>query len=322
MLRRLTILITLCAFASGCYYRVPNCIEPPIQTPPHPKEIQREKRVRLCLPENFSLSPFSPLTPEEKSTDWGKEYLIALAFAEDFDLYRAITGFKRAICLLPPEQQARRQEIEYAITLAYYLGRKYTEVVYMVESTDLACVDSSFPAFSDLLLILYDSYEQEGKLDHARHILTLIEADDPEHARRLTLLSVIKQADFDQLCTHQTYDHFVSGYQKGAKSIRKAQMLNAMLPGAGYWYVGMKQTAFTALVINALFIGAAVQFFQHDHTALGIVTLSLEGGWYFGGIGGAGLAAKQYNEQLYCSYAEKVTQREELFPLMMLRYSF
>lgn len=252
-------------------------------------------------------------------SDWGKEYSIAMAFAEDFDLYRAITGFKRALCLMPYDCHARRQEVEYATALAYYLGRKYTEVIYTVESTDLASVDKSFPAFSDLLLILYDSYEQKGMGDHARHILKLIEANDSACAARLTLLSAIRQADFEQLCPTDT---FVCGYNSEAKSIRRAQMLNAALPGAGYWYVGMKQTAVTAALVNALFIGAAVHFFNNGNTAAGILTLSLEGGWYFGGISGAGLAAKRYNEQLYCSYAEKITQREELFPVMMLKYSF
>ncbi|MCC5832920.1 MAG: hypothetical protein JJU12_07770 [Chlamydiales bacterium] len=320
MFRRLIILITLCGFVSGCYYRVPNCIEPIVERPPHPKEIQREKRIRLALPQNFSLSPFAPLTPEERSEDWGKEYLIALTFADDFDLYRAITGFKRALCLIPQECGERRQEIEYGIVLAYYLGKKYTEVIYMVETTDLACADSHFPAFSDLLLILYESYEEVGKPDHARHILTLIEADDPERARRLSLLGAIKQADFNQLSLSN--ENVVYGYKKEAKSIRKAQLFNAMLPGAGYWYVGMRQTAATALLINALFIGAAAHFLSNGNIAAGLVTLSLEGGWYFGGIGGAGMAAKQYNESLYCTYAEKITSREELFPLMMLNYTF
>lgn len=322
MFQRLVILITLCSFATGCYYRVSNTIEPVLNAPPHPKEIQREKRVRLCLPSDFSVSPFQPLTPEEITADWGKEYMIALAFAEDFDLYRAITGFKRALCLIPPDCWDRRLEIHYASALAYYLGRKYTEVIYIVESTDLKCVDASFPAFSDLLLILYDSYEQEGKADHARFILSLIEGDDPECAKRLTLLGAIKQADFETLCANQAYDNVLCGYNREAKSIRKAQMFNAMLPGAGYWYVGMKQTAVTALLINSLFIGAAAHFFSNGNTAAGIITLSLEGGWYFGGIGGAGMAAKQYNEHLYCAYAEKITQRDALFPLLMLKYSF
>lgn len=318
---RVIIVLILVVFSTTACHRAPTYIEPTIQAPPHPKEFQRETRTYLNLPQNFSYSPFAPLTPEEMGSDWGKEYLIGLMFAEDFDLYRAITQFKRALFLLPIDNVSRRQEIEYANVLAYYLGKKYVEAIYNIESTDLVCVDGTFPAFSDLLLILYDSYEQLGKCDHAAHILKLIEQKDGERAHKLTLLSALKQADFEALCG-EGYERIVRGYQKGAKSVRKAEMLNAVLPGAGYWYVGMKQTAVTAFLVNSLFIAAAAHFITHGNGAAGAITLSLESGWYFGGIYGAGLAAKSYNEQLYCTYAEKITQRENLFPVMMLKYSF
>lgn len=322
MFKRLCLFLMLLSFASGCVYRVPNCIEPVLVEPPHPKEIQRERRVLLCLPQEFSVSPFYPLSEREECSDWGKEYLIARAFAEDFDLYRAITGFKRALYLLPLQEEERRLEMEYSIALAYYLGRKYLEVTYLVETTDLGQVSSAFPAYSDLLLILYDSYQHLGKCDHARCILSLIEQEDPEEGRQLMLLEALKQANLPALSETYGYENLVDGYLSKAKSIRKAQFLNAVFPGAGYWYVGMKQTAVTAFLVNALFIGAAAHFISKGNGAAGIITLSLEGGWYFGGISGAGLAAKIYDEQLYYSFADKIIQRESLFPMMRLNYSF
>jgi len=328
MWQRYILSILLITFSLACA-RVPKHIEPIVTTPLHPKEIQREKRMQLFLPPDFSVSPFSPLTPSERLTDWGKEYWIALCFANDFDLYRAITGFKRALCLLPVEEKARRLEIEYAVALAYYLVKKYVETVYSVESTDLVCIDDTFPAFCDLLLILYDCYENLGKVEHAAHILNLIGQKDALKARKLTLLSAVKNADFEALChaganngSYSYLNTIVCGYQKEAKSVRKAQTLNALLPGAGYWYVGLKETAATAFIVNTLFIAAATNFIIHKNGAAGIITLSLEAGWYFGGITGAGYAAKYYNEQLYCSYADKITQRENYFPLLMLKYTF
>lgn len=291
-------------------------------TPPHPKEIQREERFcPLTLPEEFSVSPFPPLTAEECRTDWGKEYRIALAFADDFDLYRTVTSLKRALYLLPEDKMARKLEIEYAIALAYYLGNKYTETVYAVESTELLNTDQTFPAYSDLLLIMYDSYFHLGKKEHVDYILKLIEARDCGQAQRLSLLSVIRQADFNALC-QSGHEELVCDYQSRAKSIGKAQLYNAILPGAGYWYVGLKNTAVTAFLINSLFIAASARFFTSGHPAAGIITLSFEGGWYFGGIYGVGLAAKYYNERLYCEYANALAQKEQLFPLMMLKYTF
>jgi tetratricopeptide (TPR) repeat protein len=327
-MRHSILLLTLLTFLVACA-RVPTTIAPVIQAPPHIKEIQREKRIFCHIPADFSLSPFPSLNQQELATDWGKEYRLALCFAQDFDLYRAITGFKRALWLLPQDQPLRRLEIEYDIALAYFLGGKFVEVVFAVESTDLICVDETFLAFDDLLLMLYESYEQLGKPEHAAHILQLIEQNDPHIARKLSLLSMVKQADFAALCYQAEIDsersylkNIICGYQREAKSIRKAQILNGVLPGAGYWYVGQRSTAVTAFIINTLFIAAATHFITSGNGAAGLITLSFESGWYFGGITGAGYAAKQYNEQLYCTFANKITQRESYFPLMMLKYTF
>lgn len=321
-------LLLISLFLAACN-RVPNRIEPIIQSPPHPKEIQREKRGFCHIPDHFSSSPFSHLTEAEMATEWGKEYFLALCFAKDFDLFRAITGFKRALWLLPHENQQRRLEMEYNVALSYFLGGKFVEVAFAVESTDLVCVDETFPAFEDLLLILYESYQQLGKLEHAAHILKLIEKEEPDIAGKLSLLSMVKQADFNALCRQSEEDaskayleKIVCGYQKQAKSIRKAQLLNAVVPGSGYWYVGQRSTAVTAFIINSLFIAASAHFLTHHNIAAGLITLSLEGGWYFGGITGAGFAAKYYNEQLYCNFANKIAQKESYFPLMMLKYTF
>lgn len=317
MSRQLLLILTLLSFLSSCY-RVSPQIEPRLRAPPHPKEIEREKRICLNLPQDFSKSPFPSLSVEEKQQDWGKEYSIALEFAEDFDLYRAITGFKRALHFLPSDQTERRQEIEYEIALAYYLGRKYLEVVHAVQSTDLLCVDDSFPAFPDLLLILYDSYSQLGNKEQACHLLGLIESDK---ARKLTLLSALERGDLPVLSS-QGHEKLVNCYCNEAKSIRKAEVYNALLPGAGYWYVGLKETAVTALLVNSVFIAAAAHFIDRGNVGAAIFTLSIESGWYFGGIYGAGLAAKRYNERLYERYADNITKAEELFPVMMLRYTF
>jgi hypothetical protein len=330
MYKKITIvLLTLAAFTAACI-RVPTTIDPLLHVPPHPKEIQRETRCGLVLPADFSISSFPPLTPQELATDWGKEYRIAHCFAQDFDLYRAITGFKRALCLFPPEGGLeRKMEIEYMVVLAYYLGQKYVEAVYAVESTNLQSTTSVFPAWRDLILILYESYEQLGRLELATHMRTLLEVQDPAVIDKLNLLSAVRRADFDTLLCEATkhparryLEHIIQGYLVEAKSVRKAQTLNAILPGAGYWYVGLKQTAFTAFVINGLFIAAAAELFHTGHTAAGAIVLSLEGGWYFGGITGAGFAAKTYNEKIWCTFADKITQRECYFPRMMLHYTF
>src|SRR5664279_4354323 len=59
--------------------------------------------VTQCRP-----SAFPPLNSEECHSDWGKELRIAYVFAAEQDYYRAITGFKRSLVLLPPNETRRK----------------------------------------------------------------------------------------------------------------------------------------------------------------------------------------------------------------------
>lgn len=325
-------LLFLCAFilvCSGCHPPTTD-LQPYIQQPPHPKEMFRNTRSPY-EPSGFSdePSPFPPLSEAEKATDWGKEYWIGLRFAADFDLYRAITDFKRALLLLPESAQERRMEIEYQIALSYYFGKKYQETIYQFESSELSKADATFPAFPDLLLMLYDCYHELGNEVQGGHILSLIDQFDPLKAEKLRILNSVKKVDLASLyevgCSDPKRSYLetiVSNYRRDALSVKKAEMLNALLPGAGYWYVGQRETAITSFVVNSLFLAAAACFFHYDNIPAGIITLSLESGWYVGGIWGGGLAARYHNERVYESYADKITAKENYFPQMMIRYSF
>lgn len=310
--------LALLLLFTGCI-RAPVAFEPLLPDPVHSKQIARERRSTWIG--EHTPSPFAPLSSEERATDWGKEYQIGLSFAADFDLYRAITAFKRSCFFSPPEE--RLLEIQYATALAYFLGGKYTEVAYIAESTSLGEVSNQFPAFHDLVLMLHESYLHLGQQEHAQQLVSLLDAQE---ADKLLFLSAVKGANFAQLTAfaeERPYlQHMMTGYEREEKSAYLAQTLNAVLPGAGYWYVGQKQTAMTALLVNSLFIGAATYFFVDGNIPAGLITASLESGWYFGGIYGARLATQTYNEKIYRHYAEEIGKKEQYYPLMMLKYSF
>lgn len=317
------LVLFLCVTCAACSRVPPPQIEPHLTPPRHPKEQFREERRSAYLPRDFSASPFPELTEEERQAEWGKELYFGIAFAADFDLYRAITSFKRARFLIDDASSSRASEIDYHIALAYYLGHKYREAVYQVESSHLLAVEADFPAFGDLLLLLYDCYKHLNEEQKSTHILSLLQTYYPENARKLYLLEDLEAGDFAaSAAVHPNLDHIALAYAGEKKSIRRARLLNATLPGSGYWYVGQKQTAVTAFLVNGAFLAAAAHFFGSGNVGAGIITMSLESGWYFGGITGAGLAAKSYNERLYSSYAEKVTERERCYPQMMLRYTW
>ncbi len=315
-MHRILFILSLLFVLHSCK-RVPDQIEPTIS-------YAVQDRYLKSLP-----SPFPPLSDEEIAQDWGKEYLIGMAFAHQLDLYQAITAFKRADILLPQEEKARRLEVQYEILLCYYVGRKYADVIDTFDHSDLKRIETTFPACRDLLTILYDSYLQDGDDAQAERTLHIIYQLYPEEAPDLALSNALVHADFpviQQFADHMEgadyLDTFLTDYEQQKKSVTKAQLLNTFLPGTGYLYLGQTQSAITAFLLNGLFIAAAAEFFIHDHLAAGIIFTSFEAGWYFGGIFGAGLEAKQYNERLYERLATPMMNQQRLFPVLMLNYAF
>jgi hypothetical protein len=265
----------------------------------------------------------------EKWTEWGKEMMVGFGFARELDLYRAITAFKRAQFLIPQEEKARSLEIEYEVLLCYYMGKKWNETIYTFDHSQLRYATSEFPAFHDLLIILYEAYQQQGMESQAQQILQLIHATYPEEGDKLILSSALSdgniplvQALADAPPEKPYLNSFLDDYTLHKKSVTAAQLLNACVPGAGYLYLGQVQSATTAFFLNGLFIAASAYCFHQGNVAAGIIFTSFEAGWYFGGIFGGGLEAKAYNERLYESMATPMMNRERLFPGLMLNYAF
>lgn len=298
----------------------------------HPRSCILEPEIRYQASESLfdrKSSLFAPLSVEEQESHWGKEFLIATGFAKEFDFYRAITGYKRAIFLLSSSDMGRRSEIDFHIIQCYYLANKYCEVINTFEKSSLLNISSQFPAFRDLLIILEHSYRETGNCERAAQILTLIEKGDDEAALNIRLGIAILSGDLNcvkelggQHPEQELVCGFLGNYCRCAKSVRTAQTLNGLLPGAGYYYVGQKHTALTSLLLNGLFIYTTYYFIHQGNIGAGIITGSLELGWYLGGINGAGLAAKEYNEKYYNCLGRDLMVRGKFFPVMQLGTSF
>ncbi|MEN9343936.1 MAG: hypothetical protein RLZZ453_723 [Chlamydiota bacterium] len=299
--------------AAGCT-RVEDRIEPTLNYGIQDKYIQ-------SLP-----SAFPPLTEAEKKEPFGKEMWLGLKFAQELDLYQAITCFKRSLFLMPADQKTRLEQLQYEILLCYYMGRKWDDMKYTFDHSELRYVSPSFPAFHDLLLILYEMYVELKMYAQAQGILNLIQAHYPEEAQTLHLGTAIAKAEIpviqEYAKVNPAIDTFLKEYTLKKKSVGKAQGLNALIPGAGYLYLGQTQSAITAFLLNGLFIGASVYFFETKNIAAGAIFTGFEAGWYFGGIYGAGLEAKSYNERLYETLSTPLMHKEKLFPGLRITYAF
>jgi tetratricopeptide (TPR) repeat protein len=310
------VLISSLLLSAGC--TIPPCeFEPTILYTPTQRQIEQ-------LP-----SPFEKLTREDLQYEWGKELYIGLNFANELDFYRAITSFKRALIMLPKSKTDRRMQIEYNIVLSYYLGQKYQEALSYYCSSQLDQATPEFLAYRELLILLYDCYQQTGKEEKAESIRELLEEIDAETAEKLELSEAFIEGDLaciselrDSESEDDSIHDFLNNYHAKALSVNKARTLNAVLPGAGYYYVGQKNAAVTSFIINGLFTWAAYAFFKNGYYAAGAITVSLESGWYIGGINGAGLAANEYNTRLYETGAKETMVKNCLFPVLMLQKSF
>lgn len=271
-------------------------------------------------------SAFEPLSSKELRREWAREMFIAQDFAKELDYYRAITSYKRALFLMPPHERHRKPEAEFCVVQAYYFGCKPQEAIEAFEKSSLLFASPDFPALDDLLTMMYECYLQTGHCERAENVRKHLELRNETKAHQLEAYGAFQAADECALSNLEdpcgVYTNFLVNYSSRKKSVERAQLYNALLPGAGYYYVGQKNTALTSFLINALFIGAAYQFFERGYPAAGLIIASFESGWYFGGIYGAGLAAREHNQYVYEKLAEDTLVKNRLFPILMLQTTF
>lgn len=319
---------------TGCS-RTLNEIEPKLSCQISPSSIAR-------LP-----SPAPPLSHEEKASDWGKEYEMGASFAKEGDFYRAITCFKRAQFFALSKQVDLKhwQYLDWGVFLSYMLGGKYREALDSFESSLLLEDPKSFPAYHDLQALLVEALAEtrkkrskEGKRTGKASlpaIIPALEQEDPEYGRKVRYFFYLSHARLNDLETYlaeqsepnpdattRAIKRFCEDFRVHRKSPTAAGLYNALLPGAGYLYVGQVQSAVTSLLLNVLFVAASWRFFEKGDTAAGIITAGFEAGWYVGGITGARLAAKQYNDTYYNQRASQLMTEQRIFPLLMLHYAF
>ncbi len=308
------LLLTMLVLA-GCF-RVGEEIEPQINASVQDKYLK-------SLPSPFVHSSGVHSSGRE---EWEKEERIGMGFAKELDLYQALTSFKRASFLLPESDTAHQTELDYDTLLAYYLGSKYQETIYTFDMTSLRRTTPEFRPYHDLMVTLYDSHAHLNQTEQADEIIEYMKTTYPETAQKLALSKILMKGDIAALekeaPSHPEIQKLLNDYNSEKKSAKTAQLLNTFVPGAGYFYLGQTQSGITATLLNGLFIWASVYFFQHGNTAAGIIFTSVEAGWYFGGIYGAGHEAKLYNERIYEKHATTVMNENRYFPILMLKYGF
>ena len=319
--------VYLLLLASSLPFLTTSCVKMPNDPPVH--------LTSTVLPATIhSLPPAPPLlTQDEQQTSWGQEYRLGQRFASDGDYYRASTCFYRSRFLLDNPNSPHAAQLLHALLVTYALGGKYQEAIDAWER-DQATIQISDPDLArDCISLLFEAYVHTNHEDKASQLLTILPADD-QLRTRLPLFERICTNSDDSLSSappiaaligtteHEEAKALAATYALSRKAPKTARILNAVLPGAGYLYVHQYQTAFTSFAINALFIGATWQLISAHQLAAGIIAGGFEGGWYLGGIAGAGLSADIYNQRLREQLGKPYLESHHLFPLNQLHYGW
>lgn len=311
--------LLLCG-ATGC---VPMPKEPPVHV------------TTTLVPDALKGLPRPPptLTSDEEHTAWGQEYSLGRKFAQQSDYYRAATCFHRARFLVNDSASTHQAQLLHALLLTYSLGGKYQEAIDAWETVQTAISIDDPDTARDCIGLLYEAYLHVNRPDEAASLLNNLPPNDPMQ-KKLQLFSRLTLNDETAFLNSPETAHGVGFqeeeeasslallYQHHRKDPNTARILNATLPGSGYLYVQQYQTAATAFVFNALFIVATWQLFAAHQPAAAIISGGFEGGWYLGGISGAGLAADTYNQRLRERLSKTYLEQYGLFPLKQMRYQW
>lgn len=283
------------------------------------------------------LQPLFPRLHSSKKGElapWEIETHLGSQLARELNWPQALWCFNRAALLAPDDVEINRR-LAFDQLLCRYFANQPQEAARIFEKSCLVDADKPWVCYPDLLVVLADSYgkladtlsgDWRPKQDLARRLL---ERADPERAGRLSLRVLVQSKNVQGLKDLGADDPsafylnpLMQIYHKQSRNSKKAGLLNALLPGAGYWYVGQKQTAVTSLALNALFAAAAWRFFQKGYPAAGLLTLSFEFGWYFGGIQGARLAAQEFNRVKFAPLGDKILREQRANRASLIQHGF
>lgn len=225
------------------------------------------------------------------------------------EYYRAITEYKRVLFFAPAESILIRETALLGVGGALFSGMEYSRSAEWLNTHLNDFIEVNTRKEAILLMCRGFLKDYEG----ARLITVIDELNDIDSEIKLYMglayASIGRwnnaSAIFQDLKEDKQIGHIASNYaviskkgeQASWKSPRTAIFLN-IIPGAGYFYAGHKQTAFASFIVNTIFFFATIQAFKTDQNVLGGFLSLLSVSWYAGNIYGSAKAARRYNDKL------------------------
>lgn len=225
------------------------------------------------------------------------------------EYYRAITEYKRVLHFAPAESLATRGAAILGIGGALMSAGEHARSAEWLQAHTPEL--RTEPVRSEAVRLMYRALLADG--DGNRLLVISRELGTPSAETRLyeglAYARIGHWTDaatvFRDLADDDGYGPIASSFlevaRKGERVAWKSPGVAAALgiiPGAGYWYAGHRQTAIASLLVNGVFVGATIQAFRSDQAILGGFLSFFTVSWYAGNIYGSAPAARRYNEDL------------------------
>jgi len=238
------------------------------------------------------------------------------------DFERAITEFKRVNYFYPQNDNFLTNKIKIADS--YYLIGKKIESIR--EYKDILKINGN--NWTAVLEIAKIYQNMSFLFESNKHINSYLNKFLPAKMDTLLLLKCInhfKLKNIDSVNTILSGNEFLGISQekiKNSKIIIKnfqnknfydphlAGILN-IVPGLGYYYCGLKQTAFATMIVESIFAYATYRSHRNKNSSGVLIGSLIFSGFVFGSINGSINTAEKQNIRLFDEYSNKL--KVELF---------
>jgi hypothetical protein len=268
----------------------------------------------------------------EKNDDQDKIYGFADSLFKEGDYYRAITEYKRFI-FNSPNDALKTENAYFRIGESYFGAKRWEEAINSFNQF-LTLYPQSPKCFEALN---YKGIAEKNQKKNNEAIATfnlIIEKASGEIRNRAlfeSALVFVEMEDWNQAkdlfsripedsVLHTSARRFSAGLAEIDNMPRKspavAGTLAAILPGSGHLYTERPRDALVAFILNASFIWAAIELFNHENYAAGGIVTFFEIGWYAGNIYSAVSSAHKYNERIKNEHIQSLKEKSgiSLFP--------
>ena len=258
------------------------------------------------------------------SSSWSQENAASIAsFADSLfdekDYYRSITEYKRLIHLYPESGLSKKAELK--IGLSYLEGKQLEAARINLEKFINKYPDDPIRWDATFLLgeVHFRGKDYESAINYYSYAQEKAANADMKKKASMRKGNALLRGErwWEASLAFKSFEDEMPGLSTAArdgsktpyKSPKMAGTLSAIIPGSGQMYIGRKKDAFSALLLNGLFIAGTYEAFRRDDYALGSLLLFFEVGWYTGNIYSAISGAHKFNRHEKEKYIEKLEKK-------------